>query len=163
MLGLGYPGGPRIDALAAGGNPRAIHFPRSFLEPHSLDFSFSGIKTAVLYHLREKGVPAGDAALADICASFQQSIVDVLVRKTMHAVDITGVRDVAIAGGVSANAGLRAALGVACGERGLHLFAPGLDYCMDNGAMIAYVGWMKRMHGIQSPLDLTAVAGLELA
>lgn len=163
MLGLGYPGGPRIDALAAGGNPRAIQFPRSFLEPHSFDFSFSGIKTAVLYHLRENGVPVGDAALADICASFQQSIVDVLVRKTMHAVDITGVRDVAIAGGVSANAGLRAALGVACGERGLRLFAPGMDYCMDNGAMIAYVGWMKRMHGIQSPLDLTAVAGLELA
>jgi len=163
MLGLGYPGGPRIDALASRGNPRAIRFPRSYLDARSLDFSFSGIKTAVLYHLRDHGAPSGDAALADLCAGFQQSVVDVLVQKTMRAVEWTCVRDVTIAGGVSANAGLRAALGAACAGKGLRLFTPRLEFCMDNGAMIAYVGWMKRSRGIQSPLDLTAVAGLELA
>ncbi len=163
MLGLGYPGGPRIDALASRGNARAIRFPRAFLDPGSVDFSFSGIKTAVLYHLRDNGAPQSDAALADFCASFQQSVVDVLVQKTMRAVELTHVCDVSIAGGVSANAGLRAGLGAACAAAGLSLFTPRLEYCMDNGAMIAYVGWMKRARGIQSPLDLTAVAGLELA
>ena len=163
MLGLGYPGGPLIDALASRGNPRAINFPRSYLDPHTLDFSFSGIKTAVLYHVRDNGSPATERALADLCASFQQSVVDVLVRKTLRAVALTGVKGVSIAGGVSANAGLRAALGTACAEKGLRLFTPRLEYCMDNGGMIAYVGWMKRVSGIQSPLDLTAVAGLELA
>jgi N6-L-threonylcarbamoyladenine synthase len=163
MLGLGYPGGPRIDALAAKGNPKAIQFPRSYLDPQTYDFSFSGIKTAVLYHLRNNGTPKDEAALADLCASFQQSIVDVLVRKTMLAAEFTGVRDVTIAGGVSANAGLRKGLTAACAANGLSLFSPQLGYCMDNGAMIAYVGWMKKNAGIQSPLDLTAVAGLELA
>ena len=163
MLGLGYPGGPRIDALAVAGNPRAIRFPRAFLGPDTLDFSFSGVKTAVLYHLRDHGAPATDAALADLCASFQHSVVDVLVQKTLRAAGMTGAHAVAIAGGVSANAGLRSSLGAACAERGLQMFTPRLEYCMDNGAMIAYVGWMKRMRGIYSPLDLTAVAGLELA
>jgi N6-L-threonylcarbamoyladenine synthase len=163
MLGLGYPGGPRIDALAAKGNPKAIQFPRSYLEGQTLDFSFSGIKTAVLYYLRNNGTPSETQALADLCASFQQSVVDVLVRKSMLAAESTGARDITIAGGVSANAGLRKALASACSKRGLNLFTPRLDYCMDNGAMIAYVGWMKRNAGIQSPLDLTAVAGLELA
>jgi N6-L-threonylcarbamoyladenine synthase len=163
MLGLGYPGGPRIDALAARGNPRAIQFPRSFLDPQSLDFSFSGIKTAVLYHLRDNGVPEQESALADLCASFQQSVVDVLVRKTILAATGAAVKDISVAGGVSANSGLRNALGKACGEQGLRLFMPRMEYCMDNGGMIAYVGWMKRMQDIRSPLDLTAVAGLELA
>jgi N6-L-threonylcarbamoyladenine synthase len=163
MLGLGYPGGPRIDALAARGNPQAIRFPRSYLEHDTLDFSFSGIKTAVLYHVRDHGVPADPSVLADVCASFQQSVVDVLVRKTLRAAAMTGVHDVAIAGGVSANAGLRHDLGEACAAGGKRLFMPQLEYCMDNGAMIGYVGWLKRNRGIRSPLDLTAVAGLELA
>jgi N6-L-threonylcarbamoyladenine synthase len=163
MLGLGYPGGPRIDALAARGNPRAIQFPRSYLDPQSLDFSFSGIKTAVLYHIRDNGLPADEAALADLCASFQQSVVDVLVRKTLYAAAGAGVKDISVAGGVSANSGLRSALAKACAEKGLRLFTPRMEYCMDNGGMIAYVGWMKRMQDIHSPLDLTAVAGLELA
>ncbi len=163
MLGLGYPGGPRIDALAAVGNPRAIRFPRSFLGPDTLDFSFSGVKTAVLYYLRDNGAPATDAALADLCASFQHSVVEVLVQKTLRAVEMTGAHTVTIAGGVSANTGLRSSLGSVCAARGLQLFTPRLEYCMDNGAMIALVGWMKRMRGLYSPLDLTAVAGLELA
>jgi len=163
MLGLGYPGGPRIDALAAKGNPRAINFPRPYLDPQTFDFSFSGIKTAVLYHLRDHGKPVGETALADLCASFQQSVVDVLVKKTMRAVATTGVHDVTVAGGVSANAGLRAGLEAACAKTGVRLFTPRMEYCMDNGGMIAYVGWMKRVSGVRSPLDLTAVAGLELA
>jgi N6-L-threonylcarbamoyladenine synthase len=163
MLGLGYPGGPRVDALAARGNPRAIQFPRSYLDPRTFDFSFSGIKTAVLYHLRKHGTPGDEQSLADLCASFQQSVIDVLVRKTMQAAESTGVKDITISGGVSANSGLRNALANVCTQRGLRLFTPRLEYCMDNGAMIAYVGWMKRVAGIASPLDLTAVAGLELA
>ncbi len=163
MLGLGYPGGPRIDALAAQGNPRAIRFPRSYLEQDTLDFSFSGIKTAVLYYVRDHGLPGDPSVLADVCASFQQSVVDVLVRKTLRAAMMTGVRDVAIAGGVSANAGLRHELGKACTAAGKRLFMPHIEFCMDNGAMIGYVGWLKRNRGIRSPLDLTAVAGLELA
>jgi N6-L-threonylcarbamoyladenine synthase len=163
MLGLGYPGGPRIDALAAEGNPKAIQFPRSYLDSHAFDFSFSGIKTAVLYHLRKNGTPSDGRPLADLCASFQQSVIDVLVRKTIQAAESSGVKDITISGGVSANSGLRNALAKACTQRSLRLFTPRLEYCMDNGAMIAYVGWMKRAAGTRSPLDLTAVAGLELA
>ncbi len=164
MLGLGYPGGPVIDRLAKSGNPRAIPFPgRSWRG--SFDFSFSGVKTAVLYHLRDRGpgLPASPGEVADICASFQQAVVDVLVRKTMNAADQLGVRDVTVAGGVSANSVLRAELAAAAARRGLRLFHPRIEYCMDNGAMIAYVGWMRHTAGTASPMDLAAVPNLELA
>lgn len=171
MLGLGYPGGPLVDALAAQGNPDAIMFPRSFLEEGSLDFSFSGIKTAVLYYLRGKGLLDADLRgssidrqhLADICASFQSAVVDVLVSKTLAAADAHDVRDITLAGGVSANSLLRSILQTACNKRGLRLFHPPIEYCMDNAAMIAYVGWMKLQRGITSRLDIPAVANLELA
>jgi N6-L-threonylcarbamoyladenine synthase len=171
MLGLGYPGGPAIDRLGKEGDPRAIAFPRAMLEPGSLDFSFSGIKTSVLYHLRDRGVvpgapgaaTLGDSAIADICASFQQAVVEVLVAKTMSAATRLGVRDITVAGGVSANSALRSSLGSEARGRGMRLFSPRLEYCMDNGAMIAYVGWMRRMAGARSPMDLSAVPSLELA
>ncbi|HEX9006840.1 MAG TPA: tRNA (adenosine(37)-N6)-threonylcarbamoyltransferase complex transferase subunit TsaD [Bacteroidota bacterium] len=164
MLSLGYPGGPVIDRLAASGNPQAVAFPRAFLEPGSFDFSFSGVKTAVLYHLRDRGPGTPSPAdVADICASFQQAVVDVLVGKTMSAADRLRVRDVTVAGGVSANSALRAALSAAASQRGLRLFHPRLEYCMDNGAMIAYVGWLRRTTGAVSPMDLAAVPNLELA
>ncbi len=171
MLGLGYPGGPAIDRLAKEGNASAVPFPRSFLEPGSLDFSFSGIKTSVLYHLRDRGVqPGGSAAgalttaeTADICASFQQAVVDVLVGKTMTAAGRCHVRDITLAGGVSANSALRSALQAAAGEQGIRFFSPRMEFCMDNGAMIAYVGWMRRAAGAASPMDLPAIPNLELA
>ena len=165
MLGLGYPGGPAIDALAKQGDPAAIKFPRTYLEDGSYDFSFSGIKTAVLYYLRNNGLSAGTIGkqqLADICASFQISVVEVLVEKTIAAAREFGVQNVTIAGGVSANSLLRSMMGDACKRRRLKLFHPPLEYCMDNGAMIAYVGWMKLQKGITSSMELSAVANLEL-
>ncbi len=165
MLGLGYPGGPVIDKLAAQGNPKAIKFPRTFLE--EFDFSFSGVKTAVLYHLKNNGLlenlPAADSTLmADICASFQEAVVDVLVGKTLAAAAEMNVNDITLAGGVSANSRLRSRMKEECAKRNLNLIYPKIEYCMDNGAMIAYVGWMKLQRGITSGFDLPAVANLEL-
>jgi N6-L-threonylcarbamoyladenine synthase len=168
MLGLGYPGGPIIDKLAAQGNPNAIPFPRSFLEEGSYDFSFSGVKTAVLYYLKNNNLLTTPSALSstllsDICASFQDAVVDVLVEKTMNAATALNVNHVAIAGGVSANSRLRGRLQDECRRRGMQLFYPRLEYCMDNGAMIAYVGWMKLRRGNTSPYETRAVANLQLA
>jgi N6-L-threonylcarbamoyladenine synthase len=167
MLGLGYPGGPVIDRQSREGNPEAIRFPRSFLED-TYDFSFSGVKTAVLYYLRDRGLNQKGASidpklLADICAGFQASVVDVLVAKTMNAARNMGVQDICIAGGVSANAGLRRRLGEEAHRGGFRFFYPSLEYCMDNGAMIAYVGWLRLEQGMKSEMELTAVPSLELA
>jgi N6-L-threonylcarbamoyladenine synthase len=170
MIGLGYPGGPVIDRRAREGDPRAISFPRSFLG-EGYEFSFSGIKTAVLYHLRREGLPdparAGDPAyeriLNDICASFQESVVDVLVEKTLMAARTLGVRDIGIAGGVSANSRLREKMRGAAAPSGRRIFTPALQYCMDNGAMIAYVGWLRHSRGESSPFELPAVPNLSLS
>jgi N6-L-threonylcarbamoyladenine synthase len=167
MLGLGYPGGPVIDVLAADGDPNFIRFPRAYIHEDNCNFSFSGLKTAVLYYLRDEKIMAGDTLinnrqlLANICASFQAAVVDVLVSKTMLAVRRLGVRDVAVAGGVSANEGLRSTLRSACTKLGLRVHVPKLEFCTDNGAMVAMVGWMKLSQGITSSLNLTAVAHLE--
>jgi N6-L-threonylcarbamoyladenine synthase len=167
MLGLGYPGGPVIEGLAREGNANAIDFPRAYLGRNSYDFSFSGVKTAVLYYLRNQGLaqPAGRmerAPLADICASFQAAVLDVLVTKTINAARETGVRDLTIAGGVSANSELRGRMSRAAAQAGCRLIVPPLEYCMDNGAMIAYVGWMKLMRGVTSSLESEAIAYLEI-
>ena len=159
MLGLGYPGGPVIDRLAAKGNDAAIAFPRSL--PGALDFSFSGIKTAVLYYLRKQGTP-DEAMVADICASFQSAVVDVLVRRTLDAAEQLGVRDITIAGGVSANSSLRRRMNEAAAATGRKVFTPRLEYCMDNGAMIGLVGAMKLASGSQSDLEANAVANMAL-
>ncbi len=171
LLGLGYPGGPVIDRRAREGNPDAIKFPRAYLDNGGYEFSFSGIKTAVLYYLRNQGlvdVSGGranvpDAKIPDICASFQAAVVDVLVRKTMAAARELGVRDVTLAGGVSANSLLRERMRAETQRAGQRLYSPRLEYCMDNGAMIAYVGWLKLAQGSTSDLELPAVANLELS
>lgn len=163
MLGFGYPGGPKIDAMAKLGNPSAINFPRSFLEGDCFGFSFSGIKTSVLYYLRDtyrEGIPA--ECLPDICASFQASIVEVLVTKTFRAAGEFGVKNVAVAGGVSANSALRDAMTRAAGDAGVQLCIPKPEYCTDNGAMIAAVGHRRYARVQFSPLSETAVANLEL-
>jgi N6-L-threonylcarbamoyladenine synthase len=169
MLGLGYPGGPIIDRRAQEGNPRGVPFPRAFLG-NGYEFSFSGIKTSVLYHLRRHHLPdpalAGTASyeqtINDICASFQEAVVDVLVAKTIAGATAHGRFDIAIAGGVSANSRLRRRLEEAAGPVGRHVHTPPPDYCMDNGAMIAYVGWMRLTTGETSSMDLPALPNLEL-
>lgn len=167
MLGLGYPGGPVIDRQAAQGDPRAVRFPRSFLEEDSYDFSFSGVKTAVLYYLRDQGLqpketPLDPHHLANICAGFQASVVDVLVAKTIRAARDLQVKDVCMAGGVSANSELRRRMGDEAKANGFRLHYPALQYCMDNGAMIAYVGWLRLRRGMKSGMELAAVPNLEL-
>jgi N6-L-threonylcarbamoyladenine synthase len=168
MLGLGYPGGPEIDRLAADGNPEAIRFPRGLLQEPTLDFSFSGVKTAVLYYLRgrtwgeNRDAPEQRAALADVCASFQAAVVDVLVEKTMRAAHTLEIECVTLAGGVAANSSLRRCLDQHCRAEGRRLIRPPLQYCMDNGAMIAFVGWMKMQRGVHSGLGLPAVANMRL-
>lgn len=167
MLGLGFPGGPIIDKLAKGGNPNFVKFPRSYLDQDTHNFSFSGIKTSVLYWLRERHLPGNGASmnsqmLADLCASFQAAVIDVLVDKTMHAAVEFGVHHVCLAGGVSANSELRSRMKQCGDEHGFRVFYPRLEYCTDNGAMVAYVGWLKLKEGIRSSFELSAVANLSL-
>ena len=147
LLDLGYPGGPVISRLAAGGDPAAIAFPRARLGEDSLDFSFSGLKTSVataVDRLRRSGAPLPKA---DLCASFQEAVVEVLVDKTLLAVQRTGHRRVVLGGGVAANPRLRAALSQRCAEQGLSLFLPAPVYCTDNAAMIAVAGYHQFLAG----------------
>lgn len=144
LLGLPYPGGPLIDKYAKEGNPLAYKFPMG--EMPGLDFSFSGIKTAILYFLRDniKANPAFIAEnLADICASIQHTLVQMLLNKLKRAARETGIRDIAIAGGVSANSGLRSALTKLGDEQGWTVFIPRFEYCTDNAAMIAMAAQFK--------------------
>ena len=147
LLDLGYPGGPVISRLAAAGDPAAIAFPRARLGEDSLDFSFSGLKTSVataVDRLRRSGAPLPKA---DLCASFQEAVVEVLVDKTLSAAERTGHRRVVLGGGVAANPRLRAALGEGAAERGLELFLPEPAYCTDNAAMIAVAGYHQFLAG----------------
>ncbi|MGA9117285.1 MAG: tRNA (adenosine(37)-N6)-threonylcarbamoyltransferase complex transferase subunit TsaD [Bacteroidota bacterium] len=167
MLGLGYPGGPAIDRRARGGNQAAIPFPRARLEGDTLDFSFSGVKTSVLYYLRKREggkTPPGEVLpLSDICASFQEAVVDVLEEKTFDAARRSGVKRIGVAGGVAANSRLRERFMKRAEGEHLRVAFPPLSYCMDNAAMIAYVGWMRLSRGMASGLDTPAAAALEPA
>jgi N6-L-threonylcarbamoyladenine synthase len=169
MLGLPFPGGPAIDRLSVEGDPAFVTFPRSMAGDGTFRFSFSGVKTAVLYWLRDHpGItpgqddPAGRRLLADLCASFQAAVVDVLVSKTVRAWEMTGVRDVAVAGGVSANGELRRKMGEAARRDGFRLHVPRIDYCTDNAAMIALTGYRKLLSGVESPLWLQADPNLPM-
>jgi N6-L-threonylcarbamoyladenine synthase len=165
ILGLGYPGGPVIDALAKDGNPRAIRFPRSRLERDSLDFSFSGLKTALLYHVKGFQGRQRDAThldqkeLTDIAASFQAACIDVLVEKIRRAASQFDAKSVIIGGGVSANRGLRETLA----NFPLPTFFPKPAYCTDNAAMIAGLGHLLLKSGRQSKLDLDAITFSQFA
>ena len=152
MLGLGYPGGPHIDRLAKKGNPDAVDFPRGLMRDDSFDFSFSGLKTAVRYHLRDAG---DEVHVEDVCASAQRAIVDVLVSKTMRAADVNSVKAVSIAGGVSANSELRLTMEEACRRRGMEFVAPRMDYCMDNAAMIGFLASARAGEEAPSSLNFT--------
>lgn len=174
MLGIGYPGGPLVDKLARQGNPTFVRFPRPYLEEDSFQFSFSGLKTSVLYYLRKIGYsssahrvkninPEGYVDfLSDLCASFQAAVVDVLVSKTMRAAEKFGVHDIAIAGGVAANTELRNRMEQEGHKRNLRIFIPKLEYCTDNGAMVAMVGYYKAKENRFSHLEMTAAPNLSL-
>lgn len=148
MLGLPYPGGPLVDKYAQEGNPTAYQFGKSQLA--GLDFSFSGIKTSILYFLKEKNLQDVDFItknIADLCASIQHSLVMMLVDKLTRAVEQTGITHVAIAGGVSANSGLRKKMAELESTKGWKVFIPAFDYCTDNAAMIAIAGYFKFQSG----------------
>ncbi len=162
LLGLGYPGGRVIDALAATGNPAAIAMPRAMTKPSTgYEFSFSGLKTAVLNWVRANGTPTG-SRLADLCASFQAAVVEVLVRKTRAAVAREGFEHVQVCGGVAANSGLRAALAASATEDGFSLYIPPPARCTDNAAMIAAAGVVRLERGERSAFDLNADPNLPL-
>ena len=150
MLGLAYPGGPEIEKAARSGNPGAYDFPRSMLhEPH-LDFSFSGLKTAVLYTLqREKE----GFSVPDLAASFQQAVIEILVQKTLRAARQTGHRRIGLSGGVSLNLALREALNTACQSEGLELSVASPGFCADNAAMIAFAALLRHLAGEKSSLE----------
>ena len=165
MLHLGYPGGPVIDRLAATGDPASVRFPRPMLGPDSLDFSFSGLKTSVLYHVRGKqgrersAEDLSEAARADVCASFQQACIDTLLKKIKRAAKRTGAKSVIVGGGVSANRGLRAALATL--PLPAHLPRP--EFCTDNAAMIAGLGDVLLREGRTHALDLDALTNSAIA
>lgn len=162
LLGLGYPGGAVLDKLAAIGDPRALTFPRSMtLEEHGNDFSFSGLKTALLHHVRAHGIPEGQA-LADLCASYQAAIVEVLVRKTRRAARKQGLHHVQVCGGVAANSGLRTAIRAAGIEDDFRVYIPPPARCTDNAAMIAAAGYYHLVRGERAGLDLDATPNAPL-
>ncbi len=162
LLGLPYPGGPLVDRYAAQGNPKAFAFPVTRMP--GLNYSFSGIKTAVLYFLRDRLAenPAFITEnLADLCASVQATLIEMLLIKLKEAVKLHGVKEVAIAGGVSANTGLRTALGTLAQRKGWQLYVPAFDYCTDNAAMIAMAAHYKYLRGEFVGFDIAPLAKMK--
>ncbi|REG81267.1 tRNA (adenosine(37)-N6)-threonylcarbamoyltransferase complex transferase subunit TsaD [Algoriphagus antarcticus] len=163
LLGLPYPGGPLIDKYAKEGNPKAFQFPITRMP--DLNYSFSGIKTAVLYFLRDqlkKNPNFIEENLADLCASIQYALVEMLLIKLKAAVKEYGVKEVAIAGGVSANSGLRETLTQLAAQRGWNLYIPKFEYCTDNAAMIAMAAHYKYLKGEFSSMDVTPLAKMKI-
>ena len=161
MLGLGYPGGVVVDKLSSTGNASAYALPRALAGRDDLDFSFSGLKTAVSTLLGGRPAPEGPA-LADLCASFQAAVVDVLVRKSRRALLREGLGDLVVCGGVAANRGLRAGLAAAAAADGFRLYIPPPKRCTDNASMIAAAGTQLLERGVRAPLDLGVDPGLPL-
>jgi N6-L-threonylcarbamoyladenine synthase len=162
LLGLGYPGGPVIDKLAAQGDPEAVPLPLPMRNKQSLEFSFSGLKTAVAQHVAKHGRPQTDQARADLCASFQRVVVASLVHKSVEACRRHKVSRLVLAGGVAANRGLRAAAQQACAKQGIALYVPPLSSCTDNAAMIAYTGAQKLLRGQRDGLELNVYSSSPL-
>lgn len=161
-IGLGYPGGPKIDKLAKEGNPHAIDFPRAHMEDAPYDFSFSGVKSAVLNHLNKCRMTGEPIVEADIAASFQQAVVDVLVDNAVRAAKDYHMDRLAIAGGVASNGALRAAMEAACEKEGIRFYRPSPIFCTDNAAMIGVAAYYEYQKGTRHGWDLNAVPNLKL-
>ena len=156
VMGLGYPGGPKIDRLAAQGDPKTVQFTPPMLHRGGLDFSFSGLKTAVAQHVRKHGVPETEEGLANLCASFQAAVVEVLARKAVKACQMHEIKTLVLAGGVAANRGLRARAGELAVEKGIKLHVPAIASCTDNAAMIAYTGALALVRGELADMKMAA-------
>ncbi len=161
-IGLGYPGGPKIEKKAKEGNPQAISFPRAHVEEAPYDFSFSGLKSAVLNHLNKARMMGEVINEADVAASFQQAVIDVLVDNAIRAAKDTGMTKLALAGGVASNRTLRAAFEAACAANGLVFYCPAPILCTDNAAMIGSAAYYEYRKGNLAGLDLNAVPNLKL-
>lgn len=161
-FGLGYPGGPKIDKISKEGNPDAIHFPRAKVEGNLYDFSFSGLKSAVLNYLNSCEMKGEQIVVADVAASFQKAVTDVLVEHSIAALKASGFHKFAIAGGVASNTALRTAMKEACEKEQIEFYYPSPVYCTDNAAMIGVAGYYEFLKGVRSGLDLNAVPNLKL-
>lgn len=161
-LGMGYPGGPKIDAAAKLGNENAVEFPRVFLEGDNYDFSFSGIKSAVLNYVNRQKMMGSEINVNDVAASFQKAVIDVLVTKVIKAAKEKNTKNVALAGGVASNSALRKALSEACQKEGILFHVPEPVYCTDNAAMIGSAAYYEYIKGVCDGLDLNANPNLKL-
>ena len=161
-IGLGYPGGPKIDKLSKEGNPDAVLFPRAKVGENEYDFSFSGLKSAVLNYLNSCQMKGEEICQADVAASFQKAVIDVLVEHSLHAVKEFGYDKFAIAGGVASNSSLRAAFVQECAKRNITFYHPSPVYCTDNAAMIGVAGYYEYIRGVRHGYDLNAVPNLKL-
>jgi N6-L-threonylcarbamoyladenine synthase len=165
LLGLGYPGGPIIDELSKTGNPKAIRFPRAVLSKNSIDFSFSGLKTAVVNYVKAHPEPPGgypEDLIRDIVSSFQEAAVEVLVKKTVQAAQQQGLKRIVLSGGVAANQRLRQKIREESFEQKLKVYFPSPSFCTDNAAMVGVVGYEYLKRGMRSPLSLNAFSNLPL-
>ncbi len=161
-IGLGYPGGPKIDKVSKEGNPDAVHFPRAKVVGAEYDFSFSGLKSAVLNYLNTCEMKGESVNQADVAASFQKAVVDVLVEHSIHAVKECGFNKFAIAGGVASNSSLRKAFETECEKNEIDFYYPSPMLCTDNAAMIGTAGYYEYRKGVRHGLDLNAVPNLKL-
>jgi N6-L-threonylcarbamoyladenine synthase len=162
FLGLGFPGGPALDSLARDGDPDAVRFPRAMAGSGDYDFSLSGLKTAVIRHVRKEREAGRDPSLPDLAASFQEAVVDVQVQKTIAAAEEKGVGTILLGGGVVANSRLRERMSEEAGARGFRVHYPSLELCTDNAAMIAGAGTFRLVRGERDHLDVSAEPGLAL-
>ena len=161
-VGLGYPGGPKVDKAAKEGNPHAIEFPRAKVEGSPYDFSFSGLKSAVLNHINRAKMTGEEIRVPDLAASFQNAVVEALVSRAVLAAKEYGYEKLAIAGGVASNSALRAAMQEACDKNGLKFYYPSPVYCTDNAAMIGVAAYYEYLKGTRHGWDLNAVPNLKL-
>ena len=161
-IGLGYPGGPKIDKLAKEGNPDAIEFPRAHVDDAPYDFSFSGIKSAVLNYINSANMQGKEITMADVAASFQKAVVDALVSRAVRLAKECGMDKLAIAGGVASNSALRAAIQEECTKNNIRFYSPSPILCTDNAAMIGAAAYYEYIKGVRHGYDLNAIPNLKL-